>query len=80
MYPVQPILFISVFLCDFRVFRVMIRSSKRIPYTKPKYIQKSRIKKKRMNPVNYRLTPDHTRSPPPKLDSHQHRVSPIKIT
>ena len=30
----------SVFLCDFRVFRVMIRPSKRIPYTKPKYILK----------------------------------------
>ena len=30
----------SVFLCDFRVFRVMIRPSKRIPYTKSKYIQK----------------------------------------
>ena len=30
----------SVFLCDFRVFRVMIRSSKRIPYTKSKYIQR----------------------------------------
>ena len=26
----------SVFLCDFRVFRVMIRPSKRIPYTKSK--------------------------------------------
>ena len=30
----------SVFLCDFRVFRVMIRPSKRIPYTKSKYIQR----------------------------------------
>jgi len=30
----------SVFLCDFCVFRVMIRPSKRIPYTKPTYIQR----------------------------------------
>ena len=30
----------SVFLCDFRVFRAMMRSAKRIPYMKPKYIQR----------------------------------------
>ena len=30
----------SVFLCDFRVFRVMKRPSKKIQYTKPKYIRR----------------------------------------
>ena len=42
MGSIQPILYFSVFLCDFRVFRVMIRSAKTIPYKKSKYIQKSR--------------------------------------
>ncbi len=39
--PSSRLFIFSVFLCDFRVFRVMIRPSKRIQYTKPKYIQKS---------------------------------------
>ena len=52
----------SVFLCDFCVFRVMMRPSKRIPYMKPKYIQKFILKRKSMNPVNYRFTPPARKS------------------